>query len=319
MMMPLSGMLTGKFGCRKVIGVFGFTMIVSLYLLAVAPSVAALACSLLLFGAMLGGSEVAMNVQSVQVQNAFPRPVISSCHGFFSLGGVLGAGGMSALFACGLSLNTAALAVVLFLALLMLLSVCGALPYGQKSQGPLWVRPRGIVLLIGILCFCVFLAEGAMLDWSGVFLIEQRGAPHSHAGWGYAAFSVTMTIGRLTGDRWVHTIGARAVVFVGAALGCAGYALAALLPWEWAGLAGFALVGVGLSNVVPVFYVMTGKQKEMPLSLAVASVSTIGYLGILAGPAIVGFVAQGTSLIFSFLLIALSLLAVALIARVKFR
>ena len=139
------------------------------------------------------------------------------------------------------------------------------------------------------------------------------------AAWGYAVFSLAMTVGRFCGDRFVQAFGARKTLFFGALLGMGGYLMVALLPWGAMGLIGFVCVGLGVSNLVPVLFSMAGKQDAMPLNLAMASVCTLGYFGILAGPALIGFVAHATTLWFAFWLVALGLLGVALCARYRLR
>src|SRR5207253_9797481 len=139
---------------------------------------------------------------------------------------------------------------------------------------------------IGSLCFIVFLAEGAVLDWSAVFLTSERNFGAAYAGLGYAAFALTMTAGRLTGDAIVYRLGATRVIVFGGLTAATGLLLATLAPaWE-AALMGYALVGAGCSNIVPVLYTAVGKQNVMPESIAVPAITTLGYAGILAGPAL---------------------------------
>jgi MFS family permease len=172
------------------------------------------------------------------------------------------------------------------------------------------------VLLIGLLCFVAFLAEGAMLDWGAVFLTSVRGMQSAYGGLGYAAFSLTMTIGRLTGDRVVRKHGGTNVVTLGALSAVAGFALATLVSdWRTA-LFGYALVGVGCSNIVPVLYTSVGRQADMPEHAAVSAITAFGYAGILAGPGAIGLVAHLASLSAAFLIIALLLVGVAASGRV---
>lgn len=154
-----------------------------------------------------------------------------------------------------------------------------------------------------------------MLDWSAVFLTSVRGVEPSHAGLGYAALALTMTVGRLAGDAIVRRVGGTRVVVVGGLCAAAGVALATLVPaWE-VGLLGYALVGAGCANIVPVLYTAVGRQTIMPESLAVPAITTLGYAGILAGPAAIGFVAHSTSLPVAFLAVAVLLLGVAASGR----
>ena len=189
------------------------------------------------------------------------------------------------------------------------------LPYGSRSEAPLFAIPHGAVLFIGCLCFVAFLAEGAMLDWAAVFLTSVRGVERAYGGLGYAAFSLTMTAGRLAGDRIVARCGGRNVVVFGGLCAAAGFALATLVPvWQTA-LAGYALIGAGCSNIVPVLYTCAGRQARVPEHVAIAAITTLGYAGILAGPAAIGFVAHASSLPAAFLLVAMLLVGVAASGR----
>jgi MFS family permease len=170
-----------------------------------------------------------------------------------------------------------------------------------KGDEPSFAVPHGIVLFIGALCFVAFLAEGAMLDWSAVFLTSVRGVETEYAGLGYAVFSLTMSIGRLTGDRIVQRFGGTGVIAFGGICASAGFAFATLVPWWQMTLLGYALIGVGCSNIVPVLYTSVGRQTVMPEYVAVPAITTLGYLGILAGPAAIGFVAHAASLSAAFL------------------
>lgn len=313
--MPLAGLLTGRLGCRRVILVATLVMMASLIGLISSPSAAVMAFSLLVFGASLGMMDVAMNIQAVMVEKASGRSMMSGFHGFYSLGGILGAAGVSGLLWFGLSPLAAVIVMVGIIFLVLLACVGQLLPYGSTSRDPLFVMPHGKVILIGALCFVMFLAEGVVLDWSAVFLTSLRGIDPVHAGLGYAGFSVSMTVARLTGDRIVQALGGTRVIFLGGVCAAAGYLMVILLPAPAAAFAGFVLIGLGASNIVPVLFTAAGNQSAMPVSLAVAAVATLGYAGLLAGPAVIGFVAEASSLSVSFALIAFGLLVVAACAR----
>lgn len=317
--MPVTGVLTGRLGCRKVIVAAGLMMCVSLICLITAPSILTMALALLVFGASVGTVDVAMNIQAVMVEKASGRAMMSGFHGFYSLGGILGAAGVSALLWLALSPLTAVVAMVILILLLLAGCFSYLLPYGSTSRDPLFVVPHGKVLLIGLLCFVVFLAEGSVLDWSAVFLTSLRDVDAAQAGLGFAGFSVAMTVARLTGDRIVQTLGGTRVIFLGGICAAAGFLLAVLVPAREAAYLGFILIGLGASNIVPVLFTAAGNQNTMPVSLAISAVATMGYAGILAGPAMIGFVAQLSSLSISFVVVAAGLLGLAACARLVTR
>ncbi|ALI03204.1 MFS transporter TsgA [Pseudomonas sp. FW306-02-F02-AA] len=314
--MPMAGMLASRFGCRRVLSGGTLLICLALPLLATVSSIPLLIAALFLFGAGLGTVDSTVNLQAVIVERASGKTMMSGFHGLFSLGGIVGAAGVSALLGLGISPLGATVVVIVFLLVSLLKAAPHLLPYGSESSGPAFAIPHGVVLFIGSLCFIVFLAEGAVLDWSAVFLTSERDLDTAYAGLGYAAFALTMTVGRLMGDAIVHKLGATRVIVFGGLTAAAGLLLATLAPaWE-AALIGYALVGVGCSNIVPVLYTAVGKQNVMPENIAVPAITTLGYAGILAGPAVIGFIAHGSSLSFAFGLIAVLLLAVAVGGKV---
>ena len=180
------------------------------------------------------------------------------------------------------------------------------------------IVPSPRVLLLGALCFIAFLAEGAVLDWSAVFLRDFRQLDISIAGIGYAVFSITMIAGRLTGDRLTDWLGATPMLRAGAVLCSAGFLGVALVPHTAVTLIGLALVGLGASNLVPVLFSATGRVPGVPPGIALATVTTIAYAGLLVGPALIGFVADFTSLPVAFVLVA-GLFAVVSLSAARVR
>jgi predicted MFS family arabinose efflux permease len=309
--MPLAGALIARFGCRRVLIVSLAMVCLSLPVLATASTIPFLFSALFIFGAGIGAIDCAINVQAIIVERASGRHLMSGFHGLFSVGGIAGAAGVTALLSVGTTPLVATVVVVVLLIVAMIKATPGLLTSRAETGGPPFAVPRGVVLFIGIMCFVVFLTEAAMLDWSALFLISVREVNPAHAGLGYAMFSLTMTIGRLTGDAVVRHFGPRLIVSVGSMTAAAGLALATLVPgWEVA-LLGYALVGAGCSNIVPVMYTAVGRQTVMPESLAVPAITTLGYAGILVGPAFIGLLADATSLSVALLTIAVLMAGVA--------
>lgn len=313
--MPVTGLVVNRFGCRAVIAVALIVLAAILPALSLADTPVTLAVALAIFGASIGTVDVAMNVQAVMVEDDSGRSMMSGFHGLFSLGGILGAGGVSLALGAGLSPTFASLAVSAILIVLLLSSYTGVLPYGTREAGhaPLFAWPKGSIVILGLMCFVIFLSEGAVLDWSALFLTSAHGAREAVAGLGYTMFAVTMTAGRFAGDRIVRTLGGPRVVFMGGMLSGAGFLLAVYAPSQTLALAGFALVGLGASNIVPVFFTVAGRQTVMPTSLAIAAMTTLGYAGILLGPALIGLVASAASLAVALVMLALLVFGVAIL------
>lgn len=312
--MPLAGALTGRLGCRRVMVITCAMMLCALPLLVLAPSPVSLGAALFVFGAGVGALDCAMNMQAVAVERDAGRAMMSGFHAFYSIGGFVGAGCMTGLLILGTPLWLAALVSVVALLLVAMLSAPHWRPQRILHEGPLLALPHGVVLFIGVLAFVVFLAEGSMLDWSAVFLAEVRQVPRDQAGAGFALFTTAMTAMRLFGDGIVEHLGRTRTLVFGGITAAAGFT-ATLVPSFPVALAGYVLVGLGCANIVPALFSMAGQQRVMPESIAITAVTTLGYAGILAGPAAIGAVAHATSLGFTFLCVALLLLGVAASAR----
>jgi predicted MFS family arabinose efflux permease len=315
--MPLTGLLASRFGCRPVILVSGVLGCLVLPLLSLAPTPLLQGVALLAFGAAIGALDVAMNIQAVIVEKEQGGALMSGFHGLFSVGGFAGAGGMALLLGLGLTPTLACVVVAAVAALALVLAAPNLLhttPAAERDT-PFFVMPHGAVILIGGLCFLIFLAEGAVLDWSAVFLTGVGGMAADQGGLGYAVFAVAMTAGRLTGDRIVRRWGGTRVLLAGGLATAAGFFTVVLAPVPAVALLGFLLVGLGASNIVPVLFTAAGNQKDMPVGLAVSAITTIGYAGILAGPALIGFVSHAVGLHLAFAGLGLAALLVAASAR----
>ena len=325
--MPATAMLVNRYGYRRVITTALLLMCISVAdsiiprpRNSISPGIPGMALNLLLFGMMLGVTDVAMNMQAVVVEKASGHAMMSGFHGFYSLGGIFGAAVMSALLWLGLSPFYAILSLALVLLLMLAYCAKDLLPKtnvdaNNDEHTPFFVLPRGKVLLLGSLCFIAFLAEGAVLDWGAVFLNSLRGIDAAYAGLGFACFSVAMTIGRFTGDKIVNVLGGTRVVLWGGILAASGFLIIVFIPFTAAVFIGFTLIGAGASNIVPVLFTAAGNQNSMPMTLAISAVVSMGYAGLLAGPAVIGFIAEISSLNISFVVIALGLLALAASAK----
>jgi len=309
--MPLAGALTARHGCRKVLITALLLICPILPALSLVQSTWLLGATLFCFGAAIGAMDCEMKVQAVMVERESGKAIMSGFHAFYSIGGFAGAGTMATVLSMGAPSWSACVAVDAVILSLFAFSS----PYWRTDRvsqdAPIFAVPRGVVLLIGALCLITFLAEGSMLDWSAVFLHEQRGVAVARAGLGFAVFSSMMTVTRLLGDRLVQRLGRVRTIAMGGVCASAGFLIATLAPVWQAALAGYMLVGLGCANIVPVLYSLTGQQKDMPERLAVPAITTMGYAGILAGPALIGFIAHSTSLAAAFTMVAAGMLMVA--------
>lgn len=314
--MPFIGPVIQKTGSRKVIIAGSVLAAVILPVLTIVHTPVLLATALFLFGGAMGTLDVSMNAQAVVVQEEMKRPVMSSFHGMFSLGGLVGSIMFGSLLMLSLTPPLAAAVISVCLLLIVLTHYKYFLdhpPKEEEEKGGFTFRlPKGPVIILGIFCFITFLAEGALLDWSALFLKNDRGFSISTAGAGYAVFSVAMALMRFTGDNLVHRFSPRKIVLWGAILASAGLLISVILPWQATALLGFLLIGIGAANIVPILFSAAGKADPKSPELALAAVTTMGYTGQLAGPALIGFVAHSTSLPIALGLLAAPLFLVAL-------
>ncbi|MCO6055588.1 MFS transporter [Pseudomonas sp. MOB-449] len=313
--MPFAGYLSGRHGCRGPIIAGALMISAALPMLSYSDNFVVLALTLFLFGAGLGTVEVVANLQAILVEKAFSQTMMSGFHGMWSVGGMVGALFASLLLWLG---ATPLMAMVIISALILGLIGNfgkGLLPFAGEQAKSVSAFPRGVVLVLGVLNFLVFLAEGSVLDWGGIFLSADLGAEHAHAGLGYGAFAVAMTIGRLKGDKVVDALGGTRVMLIGGILSAFAFGLIVLSPSFWLAVVGFFLVGIGSSNIAPLLISAAGRQKVMAQNAAVACMTAVGYSGVVVGPALIGFFAELFSLKVAFLAIGTMFLALAASSR----
>lgn len=313
--MPLTGLLLRRFGAVRVTVVAGGLLSLALALPPLAPLYVCLIGSALLLGALIGAIDVAMNAHAAAIEVAWGRPIMSSIHAFFSIGGLAGAsaaGGLIALdvgAAAGMAICAVAL-LALVVAAATKLSIPGA--SGHEAGGHALRLPSAAVLGLGAVTLLAFLGEGAMIDWSAVFMVQALGASAALAAGGYAAFSAAMTFGRLTGDRVVGRLGPLRTVQASGFVAAAGLALVIAAPTPWVAFAGFVVTGLGLANVVPVLFSAATRIPGVAPEMGLAMVATMAYGGGLMGPPLIGFLGHAFGLRAAFVLLAAAALVVGL-------
>ncbi len=317
--MPLSGALSARLGCRRVLVATGILFACILLAVTLVDSLWTAVPVILVFGALMGCLDVVINIAAVIVEKEIGRRIMSGMHAFWSLGGFVGAGlygvwvGVLGLTA----FQSTAIAAGIVLALTVGFGR-NLIPYGGGG-GSLIAIPRGIVVFVGITAFIAFLSEGAVMDWSGVYLTVVRGMDLALAGVGFSVFSAAMLTMRFLGDRVVQRIGQRPVAVGGALLTLVGILLIMFAPVDALLYFGFFAIGIGSANIVPVFFSLMGRQNVMPIGTAVSAVSTMGYLGILAGPAAIGFISSATNLQTAFGMLAVLSIAQAAVGFYVFK
>lgn len=302
--MTLTGLLAARHGARTVIVIAALVMSVALPALAIAPTPVLLGAALLVFGAGLGSLDVAINIHAVEVEQAADRPLMSGFHALFSIGGFAGAASMTALLSLGIAPFTGALLCAIAMIVVTLFAWPRLLANRTSEDSAGFVFPRGVVLVIAVLSAVIFLAEGAVLDWSALLITGKGLVPVAQGGLAYVLFAIAMTVGRLTGDALTARIGDAATLIGGGVLALIGFGVVLAVPVPPLALSGFLLIGLGAANIVPVLFRLAGAQTVMPAGQAISAVTTIGYAGVLVGPAGIGFVAHGVGLTAAFWILA---------------
>jgi len=294
--MPWCGWMMGRFGERAVLRGFSLLQGAGLLLVVLAPSVPAAALAMLLFGALLGCTDVAMNGATVTVERRMGKAVMSSMHGFWSLGGFVGGalGGL-AVQRFGALPHAAAVAVVA-------VAICTAaaphllapLPGAQRAPARrgLSIPSDPKVYLLGLMALLLFVSEGTVLDWGALYLARERGAELAVAGLAYAFFAGAMAIMRFAGDGIRNGYGAVRTLRVCAAAAAVAMAATAVLPHPVLIIAAFACAGLALANTVPIVFSAAGNLPGVSPGAGVSAVTTMGYSGILLAPSPIGLLAE---------------------------
>lgn len=318
--MLFAGRLISLYGGRRVLSLFSLALIPVLPMVVFSPNLWLLALFMAVFGAMAGCMDVAMNAQAVEIERRLDRAIMSSSHGFWSLGGFIG--GLTGSYVIALwgsevqSLATAAVVAVL---------VAGAMPFLLPSapvapiangapKGP-GLFPRNLhIWLLGFLAFFSMVPEGAVLDWAAIYLQKELGSDAFVSGLGFAFFAGTMAVMRFAGDGVRNRFGAVRTLRVSGCLGAAGLMGGAIAPCDWVAIASFAVAGLGVANMVPILFSAAGNHPALPPATAISIVTMVGYSGILVAPSSIGFLAEHMGFRPTYAALSLLLVVVALLA-----
>ena len=319
--LPLSGWLVAKLGSKSIAIASALLYSITLPALGFAQTAGQLMICLFVFG--MGGNtmNISINTQAVGTEALYDRSIMASYHGLWSLAGFSGAAIGTLLIRLGLLpwqhflIITAAALLIIIIAFRYLLTE----DVNKNEHQPIFVKPDRSIINLGLIAFCSMICEGAMFDWSGVYFQKVVQPEKALVTMGFTAFMCTMATGRFVGD-WVATrFGKKRTLQLSGILTATGLMIAVIFPFFITAVLGFLLVGAGVSSVIPLIYSSAGKSKLLSPGVAIAAVSTIGYLGFLFGPPFIGFIAQASSLRASLGLVAILGSIIAVIAtRSKF-
>ena len=273
----------------------------------------------MVFGFSSNAVNISVNTQAVAVEELYKKPILASFHGIWSLAGFAGAGIGTIMIGNHITPRIHFLAVLSGVVIITMVTSKYLKDDRVTNSGPVFVMPDNSLIKLGVIAFCSMICEGAMFDWSVIYFKKVVLAPVDLMGVGFTAFMLTMATGRFVADWFAHRFGLKRTLQVSGLLTATGLLIAVVFPHIYTALLGFLLVGFGVSSVVPLVYSAAGKSKTMSPGVALAAVSTIGFLGFLIGPPVIGFVAGIASLRVSFTLIAvmgLCVFAVSTKARI---
>ena len=318
--LPFAGWAVDRVGSRLMSTLSLLLYAVALYVLSLSPTVFALSVALFAFGFIGNTVNIAINTHGLDVQHLLAKPILASFHAMWSVGALCGAllGGWT--LRHNYSTGTHYLIVLMPLALLSVASYYFLLSVDdeQHESKKLFALPDKALMLIGVICLCSTLCEGAMADWSALYYQSVLEDATVKSTTGFTAYAFTMSIGRFTGDKLIHWMGYRKVLMMDALLIACGMGLALASSLPVLVIIGFALVGYGVSTVIPIAYMVAGRSKTMRPSVALAAVSTVGFTGFLIGPPVIGFIAHEIGLRSALALVILLAISVfALSWRVK--
>lgn len=304
--LPLSGWSVARWGSKRMVVIAAIGYPLTLVALGLVSQVWELVAVLFVFGLFGNLFNISVNTQAVGVESLYKRSIMASFHGIWSLAGFTGAAIGTALIYLNVSPVVHFILISASSVFVLLLVQGTALAKDPgKSDQPIFARPDAAIMKLGLIAFGCMVCEGTMFDWSGVYFQKVVEVPPSLVTVGYAAFMGTMAAGRFIGDRLNTRFGIRRILQASGIVIAIGLSIAILFPLIVPATIGFILVGFGVSSVVPLVYAAAGRSKTMSPGVAIAAVSTIGFLGFLLGPPLIGFIAEFSSLRWSFALIAL--------------
>ena len=313
--MFFTGYTAAKLGCRKTVIISTLLISVCLPVLSVSSSVALTGLFMFLFGMGLGMLDVTLNIQGAIVEESMKKHLMAGFHSMYSFGVFFGILFITYLLK-HISSSYAAFAVTALIVILLIAIIPALLTYGGDKPQKIFIKPTRILFVLGMICFIAFVAEGVILDWSALFMREVRNIPPEYAGYSFSLFYITMGIFRFLGDKTAEKFSIKTILFFSSILSILGLYIMLYMPYNAASFIGFTLAGAGLANMVPVTISAAGKYKgNMPLSIAVSAVATVGYFGTLIGPSVMGFVSEYTSLTTAFSLIGVFIFIITILSR----
>ena len=317
----ITGWLIKRFGSKIIIIISTLSFCMSILLPFLSDNFIMFILSMFAMGMINGAMDVSMNTQAVCIEKKYKKPVMSSIHAFFSLGGLISAGIVKITH----TLNIGTMTYIIFASIILGTAGMSVFKWLLKSgndsntgsgDAPVFALPTGPLIGLSVLMFLAFSSEGSIGDWSAVYLSRNLKVDEGTAAIGYAAFSLMMVAGRISGDYLVKWFGTVRFIRISTGIASIGLGVALFIGNPVFSIIAFGFVGLGMSNVVPVLFSAAGRVDGIDPGYGIASTATLGYFGLLAGPAIIGFTAEMFSLSIALFIIVISIAIISIFSGI---
>ena len=318
--MPFIGYLIQKLGAGKATFMFGILFCIVSTFPIIAPTYGLFFASLVLVGLTTGSMDIAMNAAAATAEKGHQTGIMSTCHGMWSIGGMMGAGTTSFLAVIHFpgTLHVAILSLLLIVALIFMRKQLFSIRDAVVSD-KIFSLPKGPLIGLAVISFCTMMGEGAITDWSAVYLRNTLTAGAFYSGLGFAGFSLSMALGRFYGDKIIALWGARKLIIVGVLIALVGLTMSLVIQQHLVAILGFTISGLGYASLVPAIYISASRVPGKSSGESIASVASMGYFGLFIGPPLIGMIADQYGLDIGLGVVVILLLAVFLIiGRTRF-
>ncbi len=311
--MMITDKLVSSFGCRKTFIFSVIIMIISLYFIKIMPDTFSLTIAVFILGAGVGIADVTANIQAVYMEHAFGKKLMSGFHSMYSGGSFIYGIAASFLLTKNFHIDNVINIMLIILFIFLIISFRGFAPYGSmentiKHDKKLTMPPL-LLIIAGFICFAAYMTEGSMLDWAAILLIDYKEFPKEISGYGFSIFFASVTAGRLAGDYLANKFDSGKIIAVSAVTAVTGILCILLFNNKILLYIGFAVIGLGASNIIPMAVsVIPHVKGKISLNAAIAVVTTIGYTGSLLGPAVIGYISHLTNLVTAFIFVCILLI-----------
>lgn len=314
--LPVSSWTIAKFTSGKVMTIGGIIYSGLLCFLCLVPQVWVLVVLLFCFGFVRNLFTMALNTKAIEVQRLYDKPVIATFHGMWSVACLTAAAIGTLMIVCNVppAWHFLIAAIIAITIIVINRRKSNSKKLARNGKRPFFIKPDSYLLILGLICFCAMMCEGTIFDWAVNYFDKVIKTGKSMTTAGYAAFIVTMSLGRFIGDRFIAFFGYLKMLLINGFLMAAGFGIAVIFPYLWSAAFGFLLIGLGDSIIVPIVYSLAGQSVKMPPGYSIASVTIIGYTGFLSGPLIIGSLSEAWGMRAAFIFVGVLCICISILS-----